>query len=231
MKNNLILLHGALGNKSQLDELKRSLKLQFNVFSFDFEGHSKDSNSDKGFSIALFTENVIEFMSDNNLNKASFFGYSMGGYVALNLALTHPPLVDKIITFATKFNWTPESAEKEIKRLNPELIAEKVPAFAQMLVNRFGHEHWKEVVIKTADMMLKMGAGQKLNDEDYKNIPNPVLISIGTYDQMVTVQESEEVSRFLPNSSFELLEEFEHPIEKADITKLGTVVSSFMSRT
>ena len=47
-------------------------------------------------------------------------GHSMGGYVALKLALKRPELVDRIITLGTKFNWTPEVAAKEVKMLNPD---------------------------------------------------------------------------------------------------------------
>ncbi len=81
----------------------------------------------------------------------------MGGYVGLNLAKEYPELVGRIVTLGTKFAWTKEVAEKEIKMLNPEKIAEKIPAFADRLKSIHTNNNWKEVVRKTARMMYGLG--------------------------------------------------------------------------
>ena len=118
---NLILLHGALGSKTQFSELKTLLDNDFNVITFNFEGHDGRAATQE-YSIALFTENTLRILEEHQIDKAGFFGYSMGGYVALNLALKHPGKVDKIMTLGTKFNWTAEAAAKETRMLDPCLL-------------------------------------------------------------------------------------------------------------
>lgn len=132
MKPALLLLHGALGAKSQLEPLKKIIENDFEIHLLNFEGHG-DKNSNNDFSIELFAKNLLDFLNENNVEKVNIFGYSMGGYVALQLATQHPKRFEKIVTLGTKFKWSPEEAAKETRMLNPEKIEEKVPAFANYL--------------------------------------------------------------------------------------------------
>ena len=229
MNRKLLLLHGALGSKEQFGNLKEKLSTQFEIYDLDFEGHGKNE-SGKDFTIDLFTENVIEFLKENQIEKVNIFGYSMGGYVGLNLARKSPGLVEKIITLGTKFNWTKESAEKEIKMLNPEKIEEKVPAFANMLASTHGSNNWKKVVIKTAQMMFELGDGKKIAPKELEQIEHEVLIGIGSKDKMVSIEESEESANILPNGKLEIIEDFQHPIEKINNDKLTAIIVRFLKK-
>lgn len=228
MKQQLILLHGALGASKQLEPLKNELSNEFEVYTFDFEGHG-GRPSDNSFSIDLFTHNVIDFMSENALESASFFGYSMGGYVALNLAFKNANLVDRIFTYGTKFDWTPESSAKEIRMLNPDIIIEKVPKFADALNALHAPMDWKINMRKTAEMMLDMGKGAKIKDDEFKLIKHPVLIGIGDQDQMVSIEESKNIVSILPYSQMTVFPEQVHMIEKIDLNYLSSKISTFFN--
>ncbi len=227
MKNNLLLLHGALGSEAQLQSLQQLLANSFNVHTLNFEGHGgRFSKND--FCMEQFAANVVEKLQTLAISKTHIFGYSMGGYVALNLAKKHPELVDKIVTLGTKFNWSLEAALQEIKMLNPEKIQEKVPAFAKYLQELHQPNDWKEVVQKTADMMLALANGEKLTDDDLNQIQHKVLIGIGSLDTMVTIAESENAVLQLPNASLRIIDDVKHPIEKVDANILATVIRDFL---
>lgn len=219
----LILLHGALGAASQLQPLKKILENQFEIIILEFEGHGL-TKSDAPFSIDLFVSNLKSFLDNNNLKNVVVFGYSMGGYVALKLASKHPEYFEKIITLGTKFDWTPESAEREIKMLNPEKIEEKVPAFTKMLDRLHSENGWKNVMCKTADMMQRLGNGEATTDEVYQNIRTKCFIGVGDGDQMVTQDETKRVASLIKNAEFYLLENTVHPIDKIDVKKLNDLI-------
>ena len=209
----LLLLHGALGSKAQFSVLKAKLSIDFEVFDFDFQGHG-GRPVESPFTMDLFTDNVLSFLDDNDLGKVHVFGYSMGGYVALNTALKHPERISKITTLGTKFDWSLESAEKEIKMLNPEKVEEKVPGFAENLRQIHHPQDWKVIMRKTAEMMLGMGNGARLTDEDFAQINQQVVVGIGSMDRMVSFAESKHVAALLPNGRLVHLEGVQHPIEK-----------------
>lgn len=223
-KETVILLHGAVGASSQLNTLKEKLSADYTVYSFDFEGHGgRDSSND--FSIELFVQNTLDFMEENNIGSATFFGYSMGGYVALKLAALHPENVKAITTYGTKFDWTPETAERETKMMNPEKIEEKVPAFAHSLKELHFPLDWKENMRKTAAMMLALGEKPALNDQIIQSINNPVTIGIGSNDHMVSIEESKKISELLPNGELHIFEEGKHQLESLDLQDLANRIA------
>jgi len=229
LKTDLILLHGALGSRDQFAELKKLLETNFNIFTFNFEGHGGKHSSNE-FSTQLFAENLLKFIGENNLKGCDIFGYSMGGYVALELAFKHHGLIKKIITLGTKFKWDKASAEQEAKMMNPEIIEKKIPHFAATLKERHKPEDWKVIMSKTAQLMLNMANGNAMDFSDFEKINNDVLIMIGDQDKMVTREESEKVSRLLPNGKYLILENTPHPIEMVDSVKLSDVLRNFFLR-
>jgi pimeloyl-ACP methyl ester carboxylesterase len=225
--NNLLLLHGALGSEVQLKPLQELLSKDFNVHTLNFEGHG-GRTSDHEFDMERFADNVAEKLQTLEIANTHIFGYSMGGYVALTLAKKYPAMVESIVTLGTKFNWNLESAQQEVRMLNPEKIEEKVPAFAKRLHELHQPNDWKVVMQKTAAMMLTLANGKKLIDGDLQQIQHKVLIGIGSLDNMVTAEESENAATQLSNGNLKIIENVKHPIEKVDVNVLGTVIRDFI---
>ncbi|MEM6684821.1 MAG: alpha/beta hydrolase [Bacteroidota bacterium] len=227
MKKNLLLLHGALGSEIQLRPLQQLLSKDFNVHTLNFEGHG-GRNSAHEFDMERFADNIVKKLHELKISQTHIFGYSMGGYVALILAKKCPELVNMIVTLGTKFNWSLESAQQEVKMLNPAKIEEKVPAFAKRLYELHQPNDWKILMHKTAAMMLALADGKKLTDQDLLEIQHTVLIGIGALDTMVTVAESENAATQLPNGMLKILEGVQHPIEKVHMNVLATVIRDFL---
>ena len=222
----VLLLHGALGSKTQLDSLKAKLLASgFKVYSLNFSGHSGEPFA-KTFGIEAFAEDVFNFIEEREINKVNIFGYSMGGYVAAWLALKHPERVNKIVTLGTKFDWDPVSAEKEIKKVNPEKIQEKVPAFARILEGRHAPNDWKDLLNKTGTMMKSLGDSPLLTKNILEKISHDILILLGDHDDMADAAYSKEVASFLPEGEFKVLENTHHPIERTDLDLLSKILEN-----
>ena len=225
----VLLLHGALGSKTQLDPLKAKLEASgFAVYSLNFSGHSGEPFRDI-FKIEVFAEDVFGFLETHGIDKADIFGYSMGGYVALWLAYQHAEHIRKVVTLGTKFDWDPASAEKEVKKVNPEKIQEKIPAFARILEHRHAPNDWKDLLHKTASMMTALGNTPLITKEVLQKIDQEVLILLGDHDDMADQNYSKEVSHLLPKGEFRILENTHHPIERTDIKVLHKILEKKFS--
>ncbi|MGC4023406.1 MAG: alpha/beta hydrolase [Cyclobacteriaceae bacterium] len=220
--NPIVLLHGALGASSQLESLSNILVQKGRLVSLlDFSGHNGQPFSKNGFGIEVFAMNLFDLLNKETINQADIFGYSMGGYVALWLAHLHPHRIGKITTLGTKFDWSPESAEVEIKKMNAEKIEQKVPAFARLLQQRHTPNDWKEVLTKTADMMLGLGQRPMLAEAILRSINSPTNILLGDLDDMADLNFSKQVASWLPFGKFELMQNTPHPIEKVDLERVA----------
>ena len=228
MMQHLLLLHGAIGAKDQLQPLADALTKDFIIHTLNFNGHGGEPGAGKEFSIPGFAEDVRRYLNQQAITSTHIFGYSMGGYVALYLAKYHPALVNRVITLATKFEWTPAIAEKESAMLNPSVIAEKVPAFAETLQKRHQPGDWKVVLEKTKQLLHQLGENNELSLADYKAIFSPCLLLLGDNDKMVTHAETMAIVQHLPNGKFKMLENTPHPIEKVNVSTLGQIIRIFL---
>lgn len=213
--NTVLLLHGALGSSTQLMPLKDALeRIGRTAVIMNFSGHAGEPFHSSGFGIKTFAEDVLAFLDRIGLAKVDIFGYSMGGYVAMWFACHWPERVGSIVTLGTKFDWDPESAEHETRKMNPDRIIENVPAFGRILEGRHGVHVWRELLLKTAAMMKELGDQPLLTQHELTSIMHPVEICLGDLDDMADRTYSEEVAKMLPNGTFRLLDNTPHPIEK-----------------
>ena len=230
LSEDLVLLHGALGASSQLEPLAEMLASRFRVHLLDFEGHGSASPRDRPIRVEYMTGNALEFLDTNGIRSAGFFGYSMGGYVALQLALAHPHRVDRVATLGTKFRWNAETAEREAARLDPVTIRAKVPRFAETLAVRHGRAGgWESVLARTAEFLRDLGDNAPLTDLTLGQIRQPVRILVGDRDNTVSTDESAAVANTLHNGSLTVLPETPHPIEQVAVHDLARVLRAFFS--
>lgn len=222
----IILLHGAIGAKDQLEPLAIELKQQgYNVFTLSFSGHGQTPFA-TNFGIEQFALELEQFIKENNLDKPNVFGYSMGGYVALYLAHRNPSILENIITLGTKFEWSLEIAQKEVKMLDSKTIIEKVPKFAETLQKRHGQD-WELLLQKTAEMMLSLGNKNALTLNDFTTIENKVLIGLADIDNMVSLEETTAVYKQLKNGAMYMLPNTNHPIESVNVGLLARIIQGF----
>jgi pimeloyl-ACP methyl ester carboxylesterase len=226
---NLLLLHGALGAKSQFEKLAQSLEGSFNIFTINFTGHGGEAIPNESFSIKILAGDILKWLDENNIHKIDIFGYSMGGYAAIYLAKRYPKRVRKIFTLATKFKWTEEIAAREVKMLDAAKIKEKVPKFAGELKERHSPQDWETVLAKTAEMMTNLGKKNELDIDDYPAIEHEVQISIGDRDRMVTLEESIDVYRKLKNGRLLVLPGTPHPLEQVDTARLSYEIINYFT--
>lgn len=223
---NIILLHGAIGAKDQLEPLASELKQQgYNVYTLSFSGHGQTPFV-SNFGIEQFALELEQFIKENKLDSPTVFGYSMGGYVALYLAHRNPTILGNIITLGTKFEWSPEIAQKEVKMLDSKTIIEKVPKFAEALQKRHGQD-WESLLQKTAEMMLSLGNKNALSLTDFTMIENKVLIGLADKDTMVSLEETTAVYKQLKNGAMYMLPNTKHPIETVDVGLLSEIIRKF----
>lgn len=222
----IILLHGAIGAKDQLEPLAKELSANgYQTYSLNFSGHGQTPFQDN-FSIQQFADELLEFVVKTHLIRPVVFGYSMGGYVALYLASQKPGLFSEIITLGTKFEWSPEIAAKEIKMLDAKTISEKVPKFAEALQKRHGND-WQLLLQKTADMMIDLGNNNLLTPTTFSQIKNRVLIGLADADTMVSVTETDNAASKIIAAKRYTLQNTKHPIETVNVGELTKIISEF----
>lgn len=224
----ILLLHGALGAQDQFDALAARLSENYAVHRLNFSGHGPDTVMPEAFLPEVFVNDVLQYLADNGLDSVNIFGYSMGGYIALMLALRYPERISAVLTLGTKMDWNPEAAAREAAMLNPDTILEKVPAFAKALQQRHGESRWRTVLEKTAGMMQYLGEYCPLDEAALRAVAIPVTVALADADEMVRREEAVQAAEWIPGARFEVLEGGRHAIERCPVEGVVEVIRRYL---
>jgi pimeloyl-ACP methyl ester carboxylesterase len=96
----LICLHGAGDTHTHWGYQLRDLADQAEVFALDLPGHGRSALPGRT-SIADYAAAVLAFMDANAIDRVALAGHSMGGAIALWLALEYPERISGLALVAT----------------------------------------------------------------------------------------------------------------------------------
>ncbi len=93
----LLILHGLFGQSDNWNSMaKRFGENGFTAIPVDLRNHGLSPQSDQ-WNYDLMAEDVVQMIIDNDLDKVNIIGHSMGGKVAMKIALLHSGIVNKMI--------------------------------------------------------------------------------------------------------------------------------------
>ena len=92
----LVLLHGLFGQGTNLRSVARALEADFRVHCLDLPDHGRSAWLDTA-SLATYAAAVRGWMDQHELTAAHILGHSLGGKVAMELALTEPARAERLV--------------------------------------------------------------------------------------------------------------------------------------
>ena len=92
----MVLLHGLGDRAAKWRPVISTFAAYFRVFALDMRGHG-DSDWPGIYSFQLMCDDVVAVLDALGLGKVTLMGHSMGGAVALLVAMQHPDRVERLI--------------------------------------------------------------------------------------------------------------------------------------
>jgi len=92
----VILIHGMFGSLSNLGNLAKVLAQNYRVISVDLRNHGDSPHDDK-MDLVLMAADIVSLIKELQLNSAILIGHSLGGKVAMQVALSRPELVEQLV--------------------------------------------------------------------------------------------------------------------------------------
>ncbi|MCG8427053.1 MAG: alpha/beta fold hydrolase [Chromatiales bacterium] len=94
-RSTLVFLHGLLGSSVNWHGIVRALESDYHILVPDLRNHGQSPHSDDVSYQSMATD-VAELLDDQGLESATLIGHSMGGKVAMWLALSQPQWIDQL---------------------------------------------------------------------------------------------------------------------------------------
>jgi pimeloyl-ACP methyl ester carboxylesterase len=190
----LVLLHGALMTIEQLGDVLSSLAKTRQVIAIEQQAHGRTADIDRPFSYEQMADDTTALLQQLGIEEADIFGYSMGGGLALQIAMEHPELVRKLVVAAAAYRNDgiyPEVLEG-IENLKPEDFAGSPwqEAYASVAPDPEG---WPALLAKVQELDRQF---QGWSPDAIRSIKAPTLIIIGDAD-IVRPEHAVEMFRLL----------------------------------
>lgn len=234
----VLLVHG-LGSRAEdwanlMPQLKQA---GFHVYAIDLLGYGRSANPANGsYSIPEETQYVKDFLAQRNLEKINIVGWSMGGWVAMRVALDAPDRVGRLVlcdAAGIRFEpgFTPQDLEPTtipaIQHLYSLLMPEptRVPDFlARDMVHKFNKLNW--IVDRSARSMF---TGVDLLDGQLDQLEMPTLIIWGKQDHLIPLSAGIDMHRQIPHSVLEIYDGCGHLAPGQCAERIGPRLIDFLS--
>lgn len=218
----IVLIHGAGGDHLHWPYNLRRLG-DYRVFAPDLPGHGKSAGIGEQ-TIKGYADAIVRWLDDIGIAWAVFVGHSMGGAIALTLALEHPEYVTGLGLVSTGARLA----------VNPDLLEQlSVPASAETAVKQivkwsYSKNVDKSLVKQVQKRFLETRPAVTHGDfvacdafdatERLGEIKVPACVLCGTEDKMTPTALSEDLAARIPQASLTLVPEAGHMVmlEKPD---------------
>jgi len=208
----VLLLHGALGSvEMELRPLMRALEPSFYVVALDLPGHGRSGDLTSSWAHpAPLTTLLQAFLAHLQLEQVNLFGFSMGGHLALRLALAEPERFHALALHATHSLHDPALRQRVLTRFDPAFLVRRpewIAAFEQF----HGPERWKQTA-----HLLKEGLSTPdaaLSPEVLKTLIPPILLSGGENDELFPPEVTLAFARLFSRARTLILPDIGHTLE------------------
>ncbi|MDQ3706001.1 MAG: alpha/beta fold hydrolase [Chloroflexota bacterium] len=196
----LVLLHGAFSAiGTSFGALLPGLASSRQVIAFELQAHGRTADIDRPLSVEQMADDTAAALQHLGIEQADILGYSMGGAVALQVAIRHPQVVRKLVLASVTYN---------LGGVHPGLM----DGFEEMQPEMMFGSPWHDEYLRIApdpDHFATLFAKKNEMDRGTKDVPaetvaaikSPTLIVIGDSD-LVRPEHAVEMFRLLGGGVF-----------------------------
>ena len=178
----IVALHGGLGSGEMFAQVMPQLTAHHQVIAVDLQGHGRTADIDPPTDVRLMADDVAALIDHLELVKPDVVGYSLGGGVALQVAVRHPDKVERLVIV---------SANVRRDAIPPEMLAQQgqvTAVAAEFMKDTPMYEVYHRVAPRPEDfpkLLEKLGAYMAKDfdfSEDVRGLQMPTLIMAADAD-------------------------------------------------
>jgi pimeloyl-ACP methyl ester carboxylesterase len=220
----LLMIMGLGGTYSHWDErFLEDLRRDHEVIIYDHRGVGKSSRVEAPFTMSQLAADAAGLLEALGVAQAHVVGFSMGGMVAQELALSRPDLVSVLVLASTYCGGPGSQSAREgtMRRLAEPAArgdregsvqaAWEVNTSPEFAKDEEAHARFMEIGAERRVALAVLGAQLRaISEHDTSvrlpSLKAPTLVIHGTTDAMVPVENGRMIARLVPGARLEILE-------------------------
>jgi pimeloyl-ACP methyl ester carboxylesterase len=254
----VLLLHGLGGTRASLFETAAALAGRFRVHAPDLPGFGSSSKPALGvYSASWFGEQILGLMDELEIHDACVIGNSMGGRVAIEMALNAPDRVGALGLLCPAVAWIRRGLHPVVRLLRPEfgllphafrrsLVASQFwslfydrdvldPAVGELMVDEFRRIYHTAgaryaFLASARNIYLESPFGRDGFYPRLATLRPPALFIWGAHDALVPPAFASHVAKWLPDAEQVTIDRCGHLPQVEQPAQTNELLMSFFAR-
>ncbi len=244
--NPLIILHGLFGlSDNWVGFGKKIADLGYQVFILDQRNHGQSPHSDV-FNYLAMTDDLYDFIEENEIVNPILLGHSMGGKVAIRFALENPELISKTIIVDISLKEYPKRTSHEkiidaMRRIDFGMVRSRKEV-EMLLRERLPDIRLRQFILKNLYWESKERLAWRINFEaicdnlddlfdgvdTIDKFENPSLFIRGGLSDYILEEDYPVIKFNFPNSEIITIENTSHWVHAEAPEKFYKVITEFL---
>jgi pimeloyl-ACP methyl ester carboxylesterase len=198
----LVLIHGGGSTiQTSFGRIIPKLSSIRKIIGVELQAHGRTNDRDTDLSFEQDADDIATLLKNLHIGRADIFGFSNGGSTAMQLAIRHPEMVDRIIVGSALYKKS--GVPREFWDFMDKATIDQMP------------QEYKDTYINIAPVpgnlqsmhdkcVKRMMEFKDWTDDMIKAIKAPTLLVIGDKD-MVTPEHAVEMYRIIPDCSLAII--------------------------
>jgi pimeloyl-ACP methyl ester carboxylesterase len=185
----LVLLPGGLTTIGEMEPLLGVLSLSRQVIGVELQGHGHTADTDRPLAWSTMADDIAGLLDHLEIRQADILGYSLGGGVALQVAIRHAARVRRLILMSTSFarnNWYPEALDgmSQVSAGMAEQMADPTAVLSRA---------WPEPELfpRLLDKLGRMLSEDYDWSDEVRRLTMPVMLAYADHDSIPPRQQAE----------------------------------------
>ena len=198
----LVLIHGGGSTiQTSFGKILPMLAQHHKVIAVELQAHGHTNDRNGAESFEQDANDVAALLGYLKINKADFFGFSNGGHTAMQIGISHPQIVNKLIIVSAFYNR--DGAMKGFFEGLENANLGNMPAPLKEAYLKINNDSTglRNMFEKDRARMLQF---KDWKEEDLSSIKAPSLIIAGDKD-VVTTEHAVKMSQLIPNAQLMIL--------------------------
>ncbi|MDO9379976.1 MAG: alpha/beta fold hydrolase [Nocardioidaceae bacterium] len=227
----LVLLHGGvLAIDLDFHALLPTLAETRQVIGIELQGHGRTNDTDRPMSVGTFAADVVAVLDHLGIESADVLGHSLGGAIAIELAISHPSRVRSIVPISASVDTS--GIHEDLTDPGKMATSTRMPTADDFAEMRRTYDALSPHPEHFDDFLAKMqGLGATLvgwSDEQLATIAAPTLVVQGDHDFTTNAHAAQMVEK-IPGARLAILPGTTHMTVTLRADYLLPMVRDFLS--
>ena len=201
----VLLIHGGLGNADIWANQVIDLMQDHLVIVADSRGHGRSTRTEDPYGYGLMAADYLALLDYLKVDKVDLVGWSDGGIIGLDIAMTHPERLDHL--FAHAANITTDGVDPSVAD-DPVFMGTYVGWMAEDYARLSPTPDQFDAFVGQISAMW--AREPNWTDEQVAAITVPTAVVVGEFDEAILRPHSEKIAALIPGSTLVILPEASH---------------------